>query len=64
MFDLGEYRRNNAGNNAGKLIKKFGPWLINSCRGRTLQMWVHTKRIFFEILLNQPKIRLYLPFSD
>ena len=24
----------------------------------------NTKRIFFEILLNQPEIRLYLPFSD
>ena len=25
---------------------------------------LYTWRIFFEILLNQPEIRLYLPFSD
>ena len=34
-----------------------GPWT-----GKSNIMYA--QRIFFEILLNQPEIRLYLPFSD
>ena len=33
------------------------------CQQCHVFLFVHTDRIFFEILLNQPKIRLYLPFS-
>ena len=35
---------------------RFVPWNIPSCR-------IYTQKNLFEILLNQPEIRLYLPFS-
>ena len=30
----------------------------------SFSMWAHAQRNLFEILINQPEIRLYLPFSD